>query len=274
MTKPLLEIKNLSKTFKLESYLVHAVREFSVTINKGECLAIVGESGSGKSTVANMVLGVYPPTSGEIIFKGQPFQSHRTKKQKRAIQLVQQNPFSSINPSRRIGATLILPLNVHRLGSKSERIKRVEELLAEVGIPSSYTRRAPSTLSGGQCQRVAIARALASRPELVVLDEPTSALDVLVQARVLILLRELKVKWDLTYIFITHDLAVVRNMADRVAVMKEGQVVELNTTKRIFTDPEHNYTRRLISASPVITEEEHHLRASLKQRIEGGLGHD
>ena len=267
MTVPVLEIKNLAKTFYLESYEVNAVRDFSVAINKGECLAIVGESGSGKSTIANMVLGVYPPTSGEIIFKGEAFPSRRTKNQRRSLQLVQQNPFSSINPSRRIGSTLKLPLNVHGIGAKSERMKRVEELLAEVGLPPSYTRRAPSTLSGGQCQRVAIARALASRPELVVLDEPTSALDVLVQARVLILLQELRAKRDLTYIFITHDLAVVRNMADRVAVMQEGQLVELNPTAKIFDNPEHNYTRRLISASPVITKEEQNLRVSLQEGL-------
>ena len=270
MAAPLLEINNLSKTFYLESYQVDAVRDFSVAIDKGECLAIVGESGSGKSTIANMVLGVYPPTSGEIIFKGTPFTSKRTKNQRRTLQLVQQNPFSSINPSRRIGSTLKLPLNVHGIGYKNERMTKVEELLAEVGLPASYTKRAPSTLSGGQCQRVAIARALASQPELVVLDEPTSALDVLVQARVLILLKELREKRDLTYIFITHDLAVVRNMADRVAVMKEGQLVELNPTRQIFDNPEHSYTRRLISASPVITEDELNLRNSLKQELEEG----
>ncbi len=267
MTVPILEVKKLTKTFYLESYQVNAVRDFSVAINKGECLAIVGESGSGKSTIANMLLGVYPPTSGEIIFKGEPFPSRRTKNQKRAIQLVQQNPYSSINPSRRIGSTLKLPLNVHAIGSKKDRMEKVGELLAEVGLLSSYAGRAPSTLSGGQCQRVAIARALASQPELVVLDEPTSALDVLVQARVLLLLKELKTKRDLTYIFITHDLAVVRNMADRVAVMQEGQLVELNQTEKIFDNPEHSYTRKLISASPVITEEEQNLRLNLKQGL-------
>lgn len=267
MTVPMLALRNLSKTFYQDSYQVNAVRDFSVEINKGECLAIVGESGSGKSTIANMILGVYPPTSGEIVFNGKPFRKRRTKMQRRTLQLVQQNPFSSINPSRRIGSTLKLPLNVHGIGRKRERMKRVAELLAEVGLPASYARRAPSTLSGGQCQRVAIARALASQPELIVLDEPTSALDVLVQARVLILLQELRNKRDLTYIFITHDLAVVRNVADRVAVMQEGRLVELNPTEKIFDNPEHYYTRKLISASPVITEEEQNLRVHLKEGL-------
>ncbi len=267
MTAPLLQINQLAKTFHLESYQIHAVRDFTVDIWQGECLAIVGESGSGKSTVANMILGVYPPTSGQISFKGVTLGARRTKSQRRAIQLVQQNPFSSINPSRRIGATLKLPLNVHDIGTKGERMARVEELLGEVGLPADYAARAPSTLSGGQCQRVAIARALASQPEMVVLDEPTSALDVLVQARVLILLNELRKKRDLTYVFITHDLAVVRNMADRVAVMKDGQLVELKPTHEIFDNPEHDYTRSLISASPVITEEEREMRNRLREGL-------
>jgi len=267
MTVPLLAINHLAKMFQLEGYQVHAVRGVTVDLWQGECLAIVGESGSGKSTVANMILGVYPPTSGQISFKGQPLGAHRTKSQRRAIQLVQQNPFSSINPSRRIGATLKLPLDVHDIGTKDARMTRVEELLGEVGLPADYATRAPSTLSGGQCQRVAIARALASQPEMIVLDEPTSALDVLVQARVLILLNELRKKRNLTYVFITHDLAVVRNMADRVAVLKDGQLVELKSTHEIFDNPEHDYTRRLISASPVITEEERIMRNRLREGL-------
>ncbi|MCY4185434.1 MAG: ATP-binding cassette domain-containing protein [Rhodobacteraceae bacterium] len=267
MTVPLLAINHLAKMFQLEGYQVHAVQGVTVDLWQGECLAIVGESGSGKSTVANMILGVYPPTSGQISFKGQPLGAHRTKSQRRAIQLVQQNPFSSINPSRRIGATLKLPLDVHDIGTKGARMTRVEELLGEVGLPADYATRAPSTLSGGQCQRVAIARALASQPEMIVLDEPTSALDVLVQARVLILLNELRRKRNLTYVFITHDLAVVRNMADRVAVLKDGQLVELKSTHEIFNNPEHDYTRRLISASPVITEEERIMRNRLREGL-------
>lgn len=267
MTVPLLAINHLAKMFQLEGYQVHAVRGVTVDLWQGECLAIVGESGSGKSTVANMILGVYPPTSGQISFKGQPLGAHRTKSQRRAIQLVQQNPFSSINPSRRIGATLKLPLDVHDIGTKGARMTRVEELLGEVGLPADYATRAPSTLSGGQCQRVAIARALASQPEMIVLDEPTSALDVLVQARVIILLNELRKKRNLTYVFITHDLAVVRNMADRVAVLKDGQLVELKSTHEIFDNPEHDYTRRLISASPVITEEERIMRNRLREGL-------
>jgi ABC-type glutathione transport system ATPase component len=262
----LLSLVSVSKTFTSAGRKVHAVDDVSFHVAKGECLAIVGESGSGKSTIANMILGIYPQTTGDILFKGSPLPAHRELVHRRAIQLVQQNPLSSLNPKRSIGASLRLALDVHRIGERSGRWDRVGELLKEVGLPAEFRSRSPAALSGGQRQRVAIARALACQSELVVLDEPTSALDVLVQARVLKLLNELRQKRGLTYIFITHDLSVVRNIADRVAVFEKGKLVELSSTEAVFTNPQHPYTRRLIGAVPVVTAEEAELRGRLMEK--------
>ncbi len=263
MSAPLLSVRNVSKTFRLGTHEIRAVDNVSFEVRQGECLAIVGESGSGKSTVANMVLGIYPQTSGEIRFQDEVLPARRELRHRAAIQLVQQNPLSSLNPRRSIGASLRLALDVHGIGTRASRKGRVGELLEEVGLPAEFAARAPDALSGGQRQRVAIARALACQSELVVLDEPTSALDVLVQARVLRLLDELRPSRGLSYIFITHDLSVVRNIADRVAVFERGRLVELNGTERIFARPEHPYTRQLISAVPVITHDELELRDNL-----------
>jgi len=263
MTTPLLSLKDISKIFHVGDREVRAVEDVSFDVMEGECLAIVGESGSGKSTIANMTLGIYPPTTGTITYRGEVLPARRLAAHRRAIQLVQQNPLSSLNPKRSIGASLRLPLDVHDIGDTSGRWDRTGELLEEVGLPAEFGTRAPAALSGGQRQRVAIARALACQSDLVVLDEPTSALDVLVQARILKLLAELREKRKLTYLFITHDLAVVRNIADRVAVFEKGRMVELDTVEAIFTRPKHPYTRGLIGAVPVITREEQELKDSL-----------
>jgi ABC-type glutathione transport system ATPase component len=262
----LLCLANVSKTFTQGRHEVRAVDDVSFDVMAGECLAIVGESGSGKSTLANMILGIYPPTSGTIAFRGETLPAKRALAHRRAIQLVQQNPLSSLNPKRTIGASLRLPLDVHDLGPRAARAARVGELLEEVGLPADYARRTPEALSGGQRQRVAIARALACQSDLVVLDEPTSALDVLVQARVLKLLNTLRTSRALTYVFITHDLSVVRNVADRVAVFERGRLVELNPTETIFSEPHHPYTRRLIGAVPVVTADEVRLRDRLMEK--------
>ena len=235
----------------------------SFDLTAGECLAVVGESGSGKSTVANLILGVYPPASGEIRFRGEPLPARRALRHRRLIQLVQQNPLSSLNPRRTVGASLRLALDVHGIGRPQERPDAVRALLAEVGLPAAFAGRRPAALSGGERQRVAIARALACRSELVVLDEPTSALDVLVQARVLKLLGDLRPRRGLTYLFITHDLSVVRNIADRVAVFERGRLVEIGATEALFSAPAAACTRRLIGAVPVITREEERLREGL-----------
>lgn len=262
---PLLSLRNLTKTFRAGGGEVRAVDDVSFDVAEGECLAIVGESGSGKSTLANLVLGVYPPSGGDILLHGTVLPARRALAHRRAIQFVQQNPLSSLNPRRTVGASLRLPLDVHGIGERSRRWDRVAELLEEVGLPGDFRARAPAALSGGQRQRVAIARALACESRVVVLDEPTSALDVLVQARVLKLLDELRRRRGLTYVFITHDLSVVRNIAERVAVFEKGRLVELNPAGKIFSDPDHAYTRRLIAAVPVVTQEEDELRGRLAE---------
>ncbi|WP_252869896.1 ATP-binding cassette domain-containing protein [Brucella pituitosa] len=239
----ILSVSDVSKNFEVNGGTVKALDSVSFSVTKGECLAVVGESGSGKSTIANIILGIYAATTGNLTFKGEALPARRTQEHRRAIQLVQQNPLSSLNPRRSIGASLRLALDVHNIGAKAGRAKRTGELLEEVGLPAELRNRAPSALSGGQRQRVAIARALACQSELIVLDEPTSALDVLVQARVLKLLKALKESRGLTYVFITHDLSVVRNIADRVAVFEKGRLVEFATTDVIFHPPRKPPTR-------------------------------
>ena len=262
----LLSLQGVSKVFVQGRHEVRALDNITLDVAEGECLAVVGESGSGKSTLANLVLGIYPPSTGTIAFRGEVLPAKRELVHRRAIQLVQQNPLSSLNPQRSIGASLRLPLDVHGLGERGRRGDHVGQLLEEVGLPADYAGRSPSSLSGGERQRVAIARALACESELVVLDEPTSALDVLVQARVLKLLNDLRSRRGLTYVFITHDLSVVRNIADRVAVFERGRLVELNPTEKIFSDPDHAYTRRLICAVPVVTADEVRLRDRLMKK--------
>ena len=261
----LLSVSALSRTFQTPGGPVHAVRDVSFEVTRGECLAVVGESGSGKTTLANMILGILAPTAGRIDFDGSPLPARRTAAQRRAIQFVQQNPLSSLNPKRSVGASVRLGLDTYGIGAVSERWSRVEAALEEVGLAPDMRRRAPAALSGGQRQRVGIARALVCEPELVVLDEPTSALDVLVQARVLRLLNDLRARRGLTYIFITHDLAVVRNVADRVAVFQAGQLVELGETEQIFSAPADPYTRSLICAVPVVDDAELALRDRLAE---------
>lgn len=263
MSQPILSLASVSKDFRVGKTRVKAVDNVSLDVLEGECLAIVGESGSGKSTVANMILGLYPPTQGEIHYCGAVLPNRRRLEHRRKIQLVQQNPLSALNPRRSVAASLRLALDVHKHGAASERPAMVAALLQEVGLDPELARRAPSGLSGGQRQRIAIARALACQSTVVVLDEPTSALDVLVQARILGLLEALREKRGLTYIFITHDLSVVRNIADRVAVFQHGRLVELAHTETLFTHPVSAYTRALISAVPVVSAEEIALRERL-----------
>lgn len=272
MSERLLSIRSVSKIFRHGDHEVRAVDDVSFDVDEGECLAIVGESGSGKSTIANLILGVYPPSMGSILFKGRALPARRELAHRRAIQLVQQNPLSSLNPKRSVGVSLRLALDVHDIGERSTRKDEVGRLLEEVGLSASLATRPPSALSGGQRQRIAIARALACQSPLVVLDEPTSSLDVLVQARVLRLLIELRQKRGLTYVFITHDLSIVRNIADRVAVFDKGKLVELNPTETIFSAPQHPYTRRLIGAVPVVTSEELELRDRITGKKEDNAG--
>ena len=267
MSPPLLSLQGVTKRFRLEDREIPALVDVSFDVSAGECLAVVGESGAGKSTIANLILGVYPPTSGTIRMHGQPLPARRRREHRRAVQLVQQNPLSTLNPKRSVGASLRLALDVHRIGERRQRPAIVATLLEEVGLPADFARRYPAALSGGQRQRVAVARALACRSELVVLDEPTSSLDVLVQARVLRLLEDLRPRRGLTYLFITHDLSVVRNFADRVAVFEKGRLIEIGVTETLFAAPTHDYTRRLISAVPVVSPEEERVRDELAQGV-------
>jgi ABC-type glutathione transport system ATPase component len=260
MSDPLLSVENVSKTFRSAERDVSALTDVSIAVEPGECHAIIGESGSGKSTLAGLILGLFAPTTGLIRFKGTTVSGRRPLALKRAIQLIQQNPLSALNSRRTVGQSVRLPLDVHRIGKRSLRDERVAELLREVGLPADYADRTPRGLSGGERQRVAIARALACEPELLVLDEPTSALDVLVQARVLQLLMRIRRRRVLAYLFITHDLAVVHGIADRVSVFQKGHLAETGATRKIFESPRSAYTRRLLGSIPVVTDEEARFR--------------
>ncbi|MBW0274297.1 ABC transporter ATP-binding protein [Nocardia sp. MH4] len=254
-----LEVRNLTKAFKIrgkrpwQSTDFVAVDDVSFSVDRGTTTAIVGESGSGKSTIAQLVLGLLEPTAGSVVFDGKDVAALDTKGAfafRRRVQPIFQNPYGSLDPMYSIFRTIEEPLRVHKIGTPAEREKAVRDLLDKVSLPSSVLRRYPNELSGGQRQRVAIARALALSPELVVCDEAVSALDVLVQAQILTLLNDLQAELGLTYLFITHDLAVVRQIADNVLVMRAGKVVETATTDEVFAAPAQDYTRALLEAIP------------------------
>jgi len=255
---PAIVVENLTKVFKIRGQKL-AAREFkavddvSFSIARGTTMALVGESGSGKSTVAKLLLKLEEPTSGSIVVDGTDIAALRNRDVlsfRRKTQPVFQDPYGSLDPLRNIGATIAEPLHVHKVGTKAERRARVLELLDQVALPQSLASRYPNELSGGQRQRVAIARALALKPEIVVLDEAVSALDVLVQAQVLKLLADLQAELGLTYLFITHDLAVVRVIADNVCVMQNGRIVEAASVDEVFENPREQYTRDLLAAIP------------------------
>lgn len=255
---PVISVRNLTKEFDIRGQrggkkLLKAVDDVSFDIRRGTTLALVGESGSGKSTVANMVLGLLEPTSGTIEFEGRDtskLSKQELFKLRRKMQVVFQNPYGSLDPMYSIYKCIEEPMALHKVGSRKEREARVAELLDMVSMPRSAMRRYPNELSGGQRQRIAIARALALRPEVIVLDEAVSALDVLVQNQIIQLLAELQSELSLSYLFITHDLAVVRQTADDVVVMKKGQAVEQGTADDIFDNPQQDYTRNLINSVP------------------------
>jgi ABC-type glutathione transport system ATPase component len=261
MTEAFLSVESVTRRFRSAGGEVVALEDVSIAVERGECHAIIGESGSGKSTLGGLILGLFEPTSGSVRFKGEILGARRRPlRLKRAIQLIQQNPLSALNPRRTVGQSIRLALDVHAIGERARRGERVAELLGEVGLPADYALRSPRGLSGGERQRVAIARALACEPELIVLDEPTSALDVLVQARVLQLLMRIRHQHRLTYAFITHDLAVVRGIADSVSVFEKGRLIENGPADAIFAAPQSDYTRRLLAAIPVVSDEEARFR--------------
>jgi oligopeptide transport system ATP-binding protein len=258
VSEPILRVEELTKHYRVRvggrRAVLHAVDGVSFEIGKGETLALVGESGSGKSTTALCVLRLEEPNSGSVRFDGTELTGlagGKLRSVRRRLQIVFQDPTESLNPRRSVGATLAEPVQTHGLAEGAAARRRVAELLELVGLQPDHARRYPHQLSGGQRQRVCIARALATEPSLVVLDEPTSALDVSVQAQILNLLKELQREIGLTYLFITHDLGVVRHLADRVLVMYAGQIVESAPTEEIFERPLHPYTRALLDAVPV-----------------------
>ena len=261
MTAPLLEVRDLSRHFAGSpgifgggaAGVVRAVDGVSFQLFPGETLALVGESGCGKSTTARLALRLIEPTSGSIHFEGNDItrlEGSALRALRRRLQIVFQDPFASLNPRMTIGQILEEPLILHRLGDKAARRARVAELLALVGLAPYHAQRYPHEFSGGQRQRIGIARALAVEPALIVCDEPVSALDVSIQAQVVNLLKDLQVRLGLAYLFIAHDLAVVKHVADRVAVMYLGQIVEIAGKEALFANPSHPYTRTLLSAIP------------------------
>jgi oligopeptide transport system ATP-binding protein len=268
---PLLEVRHLVKEFTRKEGLlsrptvVRAVNDVSFTLDEAETFGLVGESGSGKTTTGRCILRLIEPTSGEVVFREQNvlgFSREELRHARRDMQIVFQDPYSSLNPRMRVGDIVEEPLVIHRLGTKLERRARVEQLFDLVGLEQAHLTRYPHEFSGGQRQRIGIARAIALSPALVIADEAVSALDVSIQAQVVGLLLELQERLKLTYLFIAHDLRLVENICSRVAVMYLGKIVEMGETKAIFAKPTHPYTRALLSAIPVLDPD------APRQRIE------
>lgn len=250
---PLLSLRNLRTDYQTRQGIVHAVDDVSFDIQVGESVGLVGESGSGKSTLCKTLLRLLPVAAGQIIFDGQdiaPLKERQLKPWRRRVQMVFQDPYASLNPRRTVFDILDSVLRVHDVRGSTERRRQIEAMLDRVGLPSNAGRRYPNEFSGGQRQRIGIARALILKPELLVCDEPVSALDVSVQAQILNLLVELKQEFNLSYLFISHDLAVVRYIADKVLVMHQGKIVESGSHTEIWNQPQHEYTRSLIASIP------------------------
>ena len=251
----IITVDHLTREFKLprKKEMFKAVDDVSFSVKKGTTLAIVGESGSGKSTVANMVLKLLEPTSGSVTYAGKDIAGFKGKELldfRRHVQPVFQNPYGSLDPMYSIYRSIVEPLEIHKIGDHASRLQRVKDLLEMVELPVSVMNRHPNELSGGQRQRIAIARAMALNPDVIIADEAVSALDVLVQDEVLRLLNDLQAQRGLSYLFITHDLAVVRQIADNVVVMEHGKLVERGTTDEIFEHPQKKYTQDLLDAIP------------------------
>ena len=258
----ILEVRNLVKHFPVGGGLfggpaavVKAVDGVSFSIRRGETLGLVGESGCGKTTTGRAILRLDPPTSGEVIFEGRDMATlsdAEMRAMRRRMQVIFQDPYSSLNPRMTVGQIIAEPLSVHRIvPDRTARQARVHDLLRHAGLLPTMARRYPHELSGGQRQRVGIARALAMEPSLIICDEPVSALDVSIQAQIINLLEELQAEFGLTYLFVAHDLSVVRHISDRVAVMYLGRIVEITDRKSLYEDPQHPYTRALLSAVPI-----------------------
>jgi len=253
-TQNLLETKALDVVYGKGKEAVYAVKKVSLHIQPGEIFGLVGESGCGKSSLGRAIIRLIEPHSGEIFFKGEEIASlkkNKLKAYRRKVQMVFQDPYGSLNPRMKVGNAIVDVLEVHRLGANTrQRRAKVKELFEAVGLNPEWTDRYPHEFSGGQRQRICIARALALDPELLVADEPVSALDVSVQAEILQLLQEIRRTRNLAFLFISHDLAVVRNLCDRVAVMNDGEIVETGTAETVIDSPQHPYTQTLLAAVP------------------------
>lgn len=248
MTTPLLTVNHLSKTFQRRGQNVRAVDDISLTIQPGETWALVGESGSGKSTTGRLILGLTPASGGEVLFEGRSLlkqSAAQWRSVRKDMQMIFQDPLSSLDPKRSIGYSLEEPLMIHGIGNRRQA---VAEMLSRVGLRPEDAGRYPHEFSGGQRQRIGIARALILKPKLIICDEPVSALDVSIQSQILNLLMALQREYGLAYLFISHDLNVVRHIADRVGVMSRGKIVEQGSAEAIFSRPQHDYTRYLLNA--------------------------
>lgn len=260
VAKELLKVKNLKKYYSITGGVlardvgkVKAVDDVSFSVNEGETLGLVGESGCGKSTTGRSILRLIEPTEGEIYFQDKNLMDlgkNSLREMRRDMQIVFQDPFASLNPRHNVEKILEEPLIVHGLGSAKERVKRVHEMLEVVGLSSYHAKRYPHQFSGGQRQRIGIARALMTNPKLIVADEPVSALDVSIQSQVLNLMQDLQKEYGLTYLFIAHDLSVVKHISDRVGVMYLGRIVEIADKDSLYANPQHPYTQALLSAAP------------------------
>lgn len=262
MTAPLLQVEHLCKYFPVTGGIlsrargeVRAVDDVSFTLNRGETLSLVGESGSGKTTTGRCILRLIEPSSGSVTFDGQDVLSLNTRELRalrKRMQIIFQDPYSSLNPRLTVSATLSEAIGAHGLRPRAQRRERVQELLHMVGLPADAAERYPHEFSGGQRQRIGIARALAVEPDLIVCDEPVSALDVSIQAQVVNLLKDLQERLGIAYLFIGHDLSVVRNISHRIAVMYHGKIVEHGESEEVFNHPREEYTKALLAAVPKV----------------------
>lgn len=255
MAEKLLEVKNLKKYFKTKKGMLHAIDDISIYINKGETLGLVGESGCGKSTTGRAILRLHEPTAGQIIYNNEDIVKYslsQMKQMRKRMQIVFQDPYSSLNPRMTVSSLIAEPLYVNNIYKTKQEVEaRVEEVMETVGLEDRLFNAYPHELDGGRRQRIGIARALALNPDFIVLDEPVSALDVCIQAQILNLMNKLQKQFNLTYLFISHNLSVVKHVSDRIAVMYLGKIVELSDYQSIFRDPLHPYTQALLSAIPI-----------------------